>query len=83
MQIFLGGVLAVGSKENLLVLVPLTWLLAGWLAWRRQLGLIGLLGTLCVTLVGLFIAGVVYLSVTTRGATSIVSRSNRDIASDC
>jgi hypothetical protein len=55
----LGAVMAMGSKENFLLLLPCTWLLAGWLGWRGRLHLAGWLATAIITAVGLFIAAVV------------------------
>lgn len=58
----LGALIALGSKENFVILVPCTWLLTGWLLWRRQLGIFGWLSLLLVTATGLVIAAVVVLA---------------------
>ena len=43
LQMTLGGLVAIGSKENFLVLLPATWIFGLWLWRRRQLGPVGLI----------------------------------------
>lgn len=63
----LGGFVAIGSKENFLLLLPLTWILAVWL-WRRgQLDWRGITATLLLTALGMFITAVVGLSLRNSG----------------
>jgi hypothetical protein len=57
--VVLGASIAVGSKENMLILVPACWLLAGWCCWARRPSPTLLAGTGLVTLWGLWIAWVV------------------------
>ena len=68
--ILVGSVVAMGSKENFLVLLPFTWLLTAWLAWHKRLSRSGLIYAMLSSLVGLFIAGVV---------ASALVKSGRDI----
>ncbi|MBI4864037.1 MAG: hypothetical protein HY815_27835 [Candidatus Riflebacteria bacterium] len=59
----LGGLVAVGSKENFLILLPVLWAMAIWLAGRHCLGLAGLAASAIVTGYGLWIAYIVVMSV--------------------
>jgi hypothetical protein len=65
--LLVGGVVAMGSKENFLPLLPCTWALAGWLCWQRRLGILGTLVTLLLTGVGSIIAYFVVNSVAHAG----------------
>jgi hypothetical protein len=55
-----GALVAMGSKENFLLLVPCTWLLAAWLWRRKRLGRLGATCTLLATAAGLFIGSIVF-----------------------
>lgn len=55
-----GALLAMGSKENFLLLLPCTWLLAASLWRRRQLRWFGGVCLLLITTYGLFIGLVVF-----------------------
>ncbi len=65
--ILIGGVVAMGSKENFLVIVPFTWLLTAWLARQKRLSRSGLYCAVLTSLVGLFIAGVVVIGLANSG----------------
>jgi hypothetical protein len=65
--LLIGGLMAMGSKENFLPLLPCTWALAGWLFWQRRLGIVGTLVTLLLTAAGSIIAYFVVLSVASAG----------------
>ena len=54
--ITLGSAVAMGSKENFLVMVPAVMLYAATLAWRSKLDKLAIAGTSLVTLMGLFLA---------------------------
>lgn len=73
--ILIGGVVAMGSKENFLVILPFTWLLTAWLAWQRRLGRSGLICAALSSLVGLFIAGVVVFALAKSGGRDIYAQS--------
>jgi hypothetical protein len=57
-----GALIAMGSKENFLLIVPCTWALAVWVWWRGRADVFTLAGTLLVSAAGLFIGGVVAIS---------------------
>jgi hypothetical protein len=65
--VLIGGVVAMGSKENFLVILPFTWLLTAWLAWRKRLSRSGVICAVLSTLFALFIAGVVVFALANSG----------------
>ncbi len=73
--ILIGGIVAMGSKENFLVILPFTWLLTAWLAWQKRLGRSGLFCALLSSLVGLFIAGVIVFALARSGGRDIYAQS--------
>ena len=62
-----GAILAVGAKENFLILLPIVWVLMAWVARRRPLGIVPWLAGTAITLAGFWVAGVIMVATSHAG----------------
>lgn len=70
----LAGLVAIGAKENFVILAPLTLLVAG-IEWRRgRVGTAGALACCAVTAAALWVATVVGVSIAAQGGRDVYSR---------